>query len=192
MTTLAIIGTAGRKDDANKLNSRVYDQMYALVIESILGLKVDTVASGGAAWADHLAVRAYNDQMVENLILHLPAEFKSGQYHDAGYQSPGSISNYYHKRFSSTCDIKSLLEIATAINSGAQVTVSNGFFARNTSVGKANYLLAFTYGTSSRAYQVNSSGYHNSQAAGLKDGGTAHTWRYSSANVKRHVNIHEL
>lgn len=56
---LAIIGTAGRGTDAAKLSGPLYDAMYRRTLDAMKAWGVRDLVSGGAAWADHLAVRAF-------------------------------------------------------------------------------------------------------------------------------------
>lgn len=128
--------------------------------------EVETVVSGGAAWADHLAVGLYNAGLVPNLILFLPCSFFMGEcrFLDTGMgnarNNPGFVANYYHRNFSKAVGINSLEEIKNAINKGCAVKEGGGFLGRNKFVAqKADILLAFTFGNGNI----------------VKDGGTAHT-----------------
>lgn len=162
---LAIIGTAGRKEDADLLNKEKWDDMKRAVYDFVKKYKIDHVISGGAAYADHLAVGLFNAGIVKKLELALPCKFdtKKVQFHDTGVvdwkTNPGNTSNYYHLRFSTTVGIKSLQEIKTAIEKGATVIVENGFMERNSIVAEADMVLAMTFGKENV----------------VKDGGTANT-----------------
>lgn len=168
MITIGIIGTAGRKDDYNRLNKEKYYGMMAAtqeIIKDITSYREDKdvhVVSGGAAFADHLAVLSFLGGFAKGLTLHLPASFDISKNK---YESTkdGDIANYYHKRFSSmifgTPD-DSLLQIKQAITQGAKVVVWDGFKRRNLEVARdSTYLIALTFGN----------------GAMIKDGGTAHT-----------------
>ncbi|SNW61930.1 Hypothetical protein ORPV_26 [Orpheovirus IHUMI-LCC2] len=107
--TIAIIGTAGRKEDGQKMSAELYEKMiYAVKYIIIHHFKMDmgkvTLISGGAAWADHIAVNLYNNGYVKDLVLHLPCEWNEGKYLDTGSRdwrvNPGKTSNYYHEQFS--------------------------------------------------------------------------------------------
>jgi hypothetical protein len=189
MIRIGVIGTAGRKDDADRLNQSIYDQMYGTLLHDLShwsGATI-TLVSGGAAWADHLAVRAFLDQLVPNLELHLPASFKSSKYFETtDKMSPGRIANWYHQRMSHKTNTNSLIQLQRALDKGAVTTVSAGFHQRNILVGNVDILIAFTFGTKS------STGQSSAGEAGLKDGGTAHTWDHSDASLKIHHNLHEL
>ena len=189
MTTLAIIGTAGRRDDATRISRSLYDAAFERVRQAIARHKIDAVVSGGAAFADHLAVRAFNEGLGSRLTLHLPAKFAGGRF--AGNRD-ADTANYYHRQFSDACGLPSLTEIGRAIDAGATVTVSDGFFVRNKKVADdADILLALTFGSrASEHFPRGSRGYALAAAAGLKDGGTAHTWdACRSASLKLHVNL---
>lgn len=189
MLKIGVIGSAGRKDDSRLLNRTVYDMMYGTLIADLMNFKGAelTLVSGGAAYADHLAVRTFLEQPIpiSALHLHLPSEFKNSKFNPN--DRDGSTANFYHKQMERVTAIDSLLQLQLAIDKGAVVSVSNGFLARNLLVGKVDVLIAFTFGRSSGTY---SSG--TAELSGLKDGGTAHTWDHSSAPVKIHHNIHEL
>ena len=189
MIKIACIGTAGRNEDGNKLTTTVYTQMYGQLISDLQiwdGAEIMLV-SGGAAYADALAVRAYLDHFVPNLTLHLPAEFKNSKYIETGDKmSPGRIANWYHFKFQQKTGVAGLIQIQKAIDEDAIVTVSSGFHARNTLVADVDVVIAWTFGTHS------SLNIQDASEAGLKDGGTLDTWNKSKAPIKIHHNLHEL
>ena len=172
--SVAIIGTAGRGEDAAKLSRQVFDEMVqaaAGVLPFLPSGRVRLV-SGGAAWADHVAVQLFlSDPNVFDLELHLPAPFEAAEgkfrdFQDARGNSirdwrtnPGGTSNYYHRAFSAKLGRNSLLDLASAIKQGAQVVVGDGFQDRNSGVAQADAAIALTFGKASR----------------LKDGGTSGT-----------------
>lgn len=125
-----------------------------------------TLVSGGAAVADHLAVLLYLNDPKLQLTLHLPAPFdlQKQQFVETpgNMYAPGNIANYYHRKATKSCGVKSLEQIAQAINKGAKVIVTPGFKERNTKVAQeSDVLVAFTFG----------------DGAVLKDGGTLDTTR---------------
>lgn len=74
--TVAIIGTCGRTQ-GDRLEPEIFDFMCRkarTTITDTLGLDPSIVelVSGGAAWADHVAVQLSNEEIVPNLTLHLP------------------------------------------------------------------------------------------------------------------------
>jgi len=130
---IAVIGTAGRRTDAKRINRALYDAMYEHLLAAIREWDVSAAVSGGAAVADHLAVRAFLEGAVSSLHLFLPAEFKERRYVPDGSApyNPGATSNRYHQAFSEACGINSLSEIAQAIECGAITDVHPGFHTRN-------------------------------------------------------------
>lgn len=159
---LAIIGTAGRKEDGDKMaNDPSYWRTMCAVSQIVTTiLKPTCVVSGDAAYADHTAVWLYLQGMVPNLSLHFPAEWKGESSHfDRTHD--GNIANHYHSLFSHAQKLDSLAQIQEAILKGATVHVNPvGFKARNTDVAnEADSLLPFTFGAGGK----------------VKDGGTADT-----------------
>ena len=172
----AIIGTAGRREDDTRLNLGMWREVYKEVRMRIRTMSIEELASGGAAWADHLAVQLYLADEVKSLYLFLPAAFEGGRFVDTGgygVQNPGGTTNHYHKRFSAKLNINSLGDIEAAIQKGATVTVDpGGFFGRNSLLANAtDSVIALTFGTHDYTGP-----WVSAVEAGLKDGGTAHTW----------------
>jgi hypothetical protein len=168
MKTLAIIGTAGRKDDATKLAAipnaftKMCDTTKSFICARIRAHEGITLISGGAAWADHIAVALFLDSEFlkgfdKRLTLATPCHFQTtGKigYLDTGEfsfsQNPGGTINYYHRKFSEARKLPgnaSLLEIRDALAKGATPLIGAGFHQRNTLVAQqADILLAFTFG----------------------------------------------
>lgn len=189
--TIAIIGTAGRREDGDRLKADSFDRMYEAAVETIGEWGTKAAVSGGAAWADHVAVKAYLDGVVTSLQLHFPAPFAGGKF--VGHQF-GQVANFYHDKFSATRGVNSYRELEAAIAKGAIVTVGRGFKPRNLSIGRdATHMLALTFG-SGKSAEFDSlpadPGYRNAIAGGLKDGGTAHCWAAATApDIKRHIDL---
>lgn len=161
---LSIIGTAGRKEDADKLNSALWNKVKMEVYSFVKNHNFPNLISGGAAFSDHLCVNLFNAGFVKNLTLCLPCKFENGKYLDNGefnsFSNPGGTANYYHKKFSKTVNRDSLSEISTAIEKGANIIIGKGFYDRNKIVAeKSNILLAITFGGGGK----------------VKDGGTKNT-----------------
>lgn len=192
-TKLAIIGTAGRKEDQDRLIGENYQRMVEASIKLITHLTIDptnlTLVSGGAAWSDHVVVTLALIGVVpyENVIIHLPAELTEGGYTGDNEWSikVARTANYYHKLFSRKVGIASISELVSIRNKGAQFLVDKGGFkSRNTKVANAvsdnGVLLAYTFGnglTDQLPWTIRSfSPDTNADAAGLKDGGTADTF----------------
>lgn len=159
--SLAIIGTAGRKEDGKKLSKKHFAAM-CVIAEALMdqlsesNYTITHAVSGGAAWADHVAVRLFLDKKVPNLRLFLPDYWEDGTFHDTGerdpFRNPGGTANYYHKLFLNSTGIHSLSEIQIAKMQGAELIDRNkrnkpfGFYARNALVSNSDFLLACTFG----------------------------------------------
>lgn len=169
---VAVIGTAGR-DKGQPMSKALWHWMLKDVKERVH--HGDHLVSGGAAWADHLAVNLYLSGYVQNLTLHLPCRFKGGRF-IGPLRSSASAADYYHQRFSMVLDLDTRAEIAEAIEKGASVTFEpslNGYigmFARNAKVATAEAVLAYTFG----------------QGSTPEDGGTKDTWD-KCKGVKVHI-----
>jgi hypothetical protein len=167
--SLAIVGTAGRKDDASRLSKKHFEAM-CIVAEGLIdqfkesNYPISHLISGGAAWADHVAVKLFLNKKVPHLRLFLPAKWEGGSYRDNGiddaFKNPGKTANHYHHKFQKSTNINSLTELQLAEAEGAElIPVEKGFHARNALVSRADFLLAITFGKKNE----------------VKDGGTAHT-----------------
>lgn len=183
---IGIIGTAGRKEDGPKLNARVYTRMvnfaYSIVDSAYKTRKINdgiTLVSGGAAWADHIAISVKKKNPLYKLELHLPCHISEGKFTG---DASARTANFYHSIFSLSLTGKEKNEWATRQSIQAAVldpscTViqhNKGFFHRNLYVGATlDLLLAFTF--------------NNSKVP--KDGGTKHTWDHSPCKDKRHYDI---
>jgi hypothetical protein len=179
---LGIIGTAGRKEDGARLNgnSGYWRTMLAISQAVVTVLKPTELVSGGAAYADHVAVKLFLSGDVNKLTLYLPEHLEKGKFKE-GFDKfhAGSIANYYHSVFSKNEGFDSLAEVYQAVEKGAIIVVNQGGFkARNTDVANSVHsLLAFTFGNGEE----------------LKDGGSLDTWnkflsRRESLN-KEYVNL---
>lgn len=170
---VAVIGTAGR---GKQLTSKHWEYMQTALLSTIN--KEDTLISGGAAWADHLAVWAYLNNYCEGLILHLPAPFENGKF-VGEYKTAGGTANYYHRLMTKELGISTLRDIELAIGKGAKVTSqaegmdNRAMFARNTLVAKdCTHMVAFTFGVD-----------------GVVNGGTKHTWELAKDKPRRHYSL---
>lgn len=193
-TTMSIIGTAGRREDKDRLTYRHYDKMLAGVTSLIVHLGIDPkelkLVSGGAAWADHLVVTMalLGGVAYENLTVLLPAELGDTGFFssDPKGEKTASTCNYYHKIFSQKTGKNSIRDLLDVRERGANLVDGKGsFFARNSDVAKApgtdGVLLAYTFGSDDVIQQPiwtvrPHSPTVKADEAGLKDGGTADTW----------------
>jgi DNA helicase II / ATP-dependent DNA helicase PcrA len=171
---LAIIGTAGR-DKSKPMHLPLWEAMTADLKNRIL--PSDVLISGGAAWADHLAVHAFLEGWCTGLELFLPAPFVDGKFQGPS-QSAASAANYYHELFSKACRLDSPGQLRDAVVTGAVVTAQPrqagyaAMFARNHQVASAcTSVVAYTFG-------------EGGQPA---DGGTLDTWRQIRGADKVHV-----
>ena len=176
--TVAIIGTAGRDKD-KPMTAQLWERMVADAKQRVR--PDDTLVSGGAAWADHLAVRLYLDGAVKHLVLHLPAPFVNGKF-QGERESAASAANYYHDLFRRNAGVDGFADLAAAIAKGAKVTeqpVARGYgamFARNALVAKqADAVVAYTFGEGDTP----------------ADGGTKDTWDQVKGN-RLHVPLLSL
>lgn len=204
-TPLAIIGTAGRKEDKDRLTGDHHDKMVDIASKLMIHLKLDGpnthLVSGGAAFADHVVVTLGLTGVVppENITLYLPSHLGPDGYfgENEWQEKTAKTAMYYHSIFSEKIGRNSIQEIQLLKDKGATLEViSGGFKVRNTRVAKhvspIGHLLAFTFGIPSSHqtdWSVRPFGPTiNSQYAGLKDGGTADTWNKSSC-LKYHCKI---
>lgn len=186
-TKVGIIGSAGKKQDAPRMNKQLFENMvqhskYVIQHEWGLDLHQCTLISGGAAWSDHVAVRLFLEGCVKQLYLHLPCQFEEEKYIDMGERdwrkNPGWLANYIHQAFSDKLECDTLSELKQAIDKGAQVTVSKGFHARNTKIARdSEHLIAFSFGLSNVEPKKNS--------------GTYDTWN-KCKGVKIHIPLSKL
>lgn len=175
MTKIAIIGTAGR-DKTKPMTKGLWQWMLDDVRKRVpVGAHV---VSGGAAWADHLAVRLFLEGHAAALTLHLPAPMQRDFL--GPYKSAASAANYYHKMFSDRIGIDSLMDIADAAGlpgcygsfQPAQAGYG-GLFVRNGLVAaEAEELLAYTFGPGDQP----------------ADGGTLDTWN-KCKGVRTHITL---
>lgn len=177
---LAIIGTAGRDRD-KPMNAHLWDAMCDDLQQRLLGN--EHLISGGAAWADHLAVHAYHSGWVKELTLFLPAPLGPDGF-IGPTRSAASAANYYHQRFSQATGRRSYEELcALAGSHGATLHAElpapgySAMFARNKKVAQAaNGVIAYTFG-------------HGDSPA---DGGTLNTWQQIRGTEKVHVDLSAL
>lgn len=179
---VSIIGTSGRSADPRspELTLELYYKMFsrAQQLLSTLPEKQIQLVSGGAAWADHLAVSLFLTGRYGGLKLYCPAPFENGAFKDTGVvdwiRNPGGTLNYYHRSFSKRVQGDTLGQIGEAITKGAIIdSSSSGFHQRNSEVAKSEIVLAFTWGKDEP-----------------KSGGTGDTWRkVPSTSYKLHVSL---
>jgi hypothetical protein len=116
--TVSVIGTANRDNDS-RMDSALFDRMVTATHEAICarGRSPETtqLVSGGAAWADHVAVRLFTSGLgYGSLRLCLPAPWdaEAGCFVDtapAAKGAPGARTNQLHAVFSRGLQIDSLV-----------------------------------------------------------------------------------
>ncbi|MBY3155500.1 hypothetical protein HFO56_24545 [Rhizobium laguerreae] len=197
MKSIALIGSAGRGKDAERLDRDLYDAMYREALATVREHDIEEAVSGGAAFADHTAVRLFLEGEVKSLRLYLPAVFDGRAFVPNARiaSNPGKTANHHHQDFKASCGVDGLKEIAEAISRGAKIEVFQGFKRRNLEVaGKCTHMQAFTFGTKPTGiFMPEDAGFLSHEVAGLKDGGTAHTWGECwKARWKKHVSLFDL
>lgn len=189
--SLAIIGSAGRQSDAARMSAELYAAMCSEARTMVRDHGVRWLVSGGAAFADHVAITLFLEGSVPNLTLFLPAPWDSsaGRYVDRG---DGRTANFYHAGFAEKTGVAGLKEIGEANKGGGSFVVGQGFKHRNTLVASSSAMvLAFTFGAGSPTKDWE--GGTPAIMAGLKPGGTSDTWaKASHASVKRHADLGRL
>jgi hypothetical protein len=172
-----------------KMTRELFEWMCDLAREIIFNeWKLDPfnveLVSGGAAWADHVAVKLFIDSMCQDqsfsgLTIYLPCAMdeKKGMAIDNGsgkwYENPGRTMNQYHLQMQKKTGRNSLQEILITHELGAKLIVGKGFHQRNKFVAQSDYVLAFTFGIGDA----------------VKDGGTKDTWDQAKTVNKRHVSL---
>lgn len=179
MTRIAVIGTAGRKNAADRLDWPTFLLMREAVLRELQNIpRPWELVSGAAAWADHVAVDLFLGGEVDRLELHLPCRFNGAIFYGASDEA--RTANHYHQAFTARMppDRSSFTDLREAIMRGATIWQYEveGFKARNYAVGRVEVVIAQTFGRGSVP----------------ADGGTAHTWRNSAAPIKIHIPIGEL
>jgi len=174
---VAIIGTAGRtgKEALHAYHlGWMKDKAQRQIAAWGLDMGSIQLVSGGAAWADHVAVLLFLESMERDrqpgLTLYLPCAFLGPDmgFEDTGVAdwrvNPGRSANQYHRSFSHVVKRDSFADIHAALALGAVADSSRrGFHARNMEVAKAEYVIAFTF----------------ARGAEPGVGGTLHTWRHA-------------
>jgi DNA helicase II / ATP-dependent DNA helicase PcrA len=178
---VAIIGTAGR-DKGRSYTLDLWAKMWDDACKRFTAGKDYTLVSGGAAWADHLAVELFLAGNVKHLILHLPSMFNFRRFVGPS-NSSASAANYYHEQFTKITGFDSRRQIEEALSkNGCTYTEQpsaagyGGMFARNVLVAQAvDACLAYTWGEGTEP----------------TDGGTKYTWDRITGR-KVHVDLSTL
>ena len=174
---IAVIGTAGR-DKHIQMSPRHWDFMCSTLADELK--PGDTLISGGAAWADHVAVWAFGTELVTNLTLHLPAPFVNGEF-KGDYGTSGNACNFYHEKFSRVMGfdsrdhlLQALMHNTVAFTTQRESSGYGAMFARNKLVAEqCTHMVAFTFG----------------EGDVPADGGTKMTWDMAASKERCHVTI---
>ena len=170
---IAIIGTAGR-DKTKPMTKALWGAMQRDVLVRVP--KGAHVCSGGAAWADHLAVFLFLFGHADRITLHLPAPMNHARL-VGKYSTAGSVANYYHELFSNSIGRDTLADVIECVRTekcegtfepvGLNMTT---MFARNQQIAQCGSMIAYTWG----------------EGAIPANGGTRHTWDHCRG-TKVHV-----
>lgn len=164
--TLAVIGTAGRRDDGDKLTMDHWNRMVETVHQIVAAEKITRLVSGGAAWADHAAVQVHLETGIP-LILYIP-----------GNPEDIRVSDWYHRNFSTKLFGRKRITWDEVLDCRC-ITGEGGFKDRNSQVAAAaDVYLAMTFGEGEK----------------VKDGGTADTVRKMRRRgvTGYHFNLNDL
>ena len=149
---VAIVGTAGRH--ANQLCFESFGRMKVLALAAIKNFDLEpskcVLVSGGAPWADHVAVSLFLEGLVAGLHLYLPGELferkdltTSIRAVEDSTQTDASSLCMYHRKFTETTGIDGFAQIKQAIDRGTIVDSYDGFFARNDAIAETcDYMIA--------------------------------------------------
>lgn len=143
--TLAVIGTAGRKNDYSKLTANHYWRMVDAILAVIKEESVTHLVSGGAAWADY-SIYEIPDLPRKTYLPENPKDL--------------STAEYYHNRF--------FAKVSGASKPNGTIINHGGFLDRNLLVAKdADIFLAMTFGNDN---EVKDGGTKHTVNAMLKQG----------------------
>lgn len=181
---IAVIGTAGRRDDREKLSWALYGKAYnkldAILSETGLPPEQIHLVSGGAAWMDHEAVTLYLTGKASSLTIFgaAPWDAENSEWYDSGVRdfktNPGGTLNHYHRLFHEDTGRNSLATLGRVFASGAKLIVKPGLHNRNRHVAtECDMAIALTFNDSTVP----------------KDGGTKHTWDIAKSLEKQCIHI---
>lgn len=178
---VAIIGSAGRGDDARKFTSstlfdRMVERVEKVLTEDLkLPLPVRFLSSGGSAWSDHVAVALFLTGKARNLLLELPCKWDKTKSCFDCQSEEGRRLNQLHRAFSRVRGVDSLAEIQAAMKRpGIMCQVHRGFHRRNDALAKGcSYLIALGWSETDRP----------------ESGGTLYTWNKFKGFPSRRVFI---
>lgn len=192
MIKIAIIGTAGRKNDAKIIKKKHFNFMVEKSKELVndyfnLDSSKIHLISGGAAWSDHVAVQLFIDNFANKLTIFSPCDWDTTNRNFNNGNKFGKTANYYHSIFSKKIGHNSLEQIDDLVKAKLDNFIfdssSIGFMNRNTKISKCDYLIAFTFQPNKELYQP-------------KSGGTKNTWDKAKKILKKdnmvHINLYTM
>lgn len=185
---VAICGTAGRDDDyLGKFYTRALFSNILDATEHYLELLIArgydiTLISGGAPWAEHIAVKLHQERGYP-LQLKIPAVISTEAQHGRGpfvNTDPGSCLNELHALFSDRAGVDSARELYSATEDAmVSIEVFDTFHSRNKVIAEScTHMLAFTWNDSNVP----------------KPSGTLNMWKMCKlpSNQKNHVSLYDL
>lgn len=164
-TTVTIAGTAGRVDDANRMTKALFESMIEAAHRIITkDLELDPggtiLVSGGAAYADFVAVKLFMRGGYAGLRFFIPGKWESKQFTGT---KDADTANRYHRAFSKVCGFSSFDEMDTIVTAPNVTVVSRkDFTTRNLDLAKSHFLIAMTWA--------------DGLEPPLSRSGTRHTW----------------
>jgi len=131
---IAIIGSAGRGADANKMSFEIFNSMVetaSYLIQNKLAIDCENsdliLVSGGSAWSDHVAVKLWqadqqlptSERKFSGIHLYLPCELEKMRDQDkwrfrdtaTNNNNCAQTLNYLHEEFSGKMQIDSITEL---------------------------------------------------------------------------------
>lgn len=176
MKRLAIIGSVRKHE---RYTRDLFMAMYRFM-DTAIGTNEVYLVSGGAAWADHLAVLLFLDARAKGLTIYMPCGWQLGfRANPTVKNDPARAMEYHHRQFASRVGYgptATMQHLCTAQGMGAKIVAGTGFYQRNLLVGQVDSLVAFSWDDGPEPVS----------------GGTAHTWRHSTAKHKHHVPLRQL
>lgn len=186
LVDVSVIGCAGKQEEGKKMHACLFENMVQRARELLAELEVTPdrirLVSGGAAWADHVAVALYLTGSYGGLVLHMPCEWDESKQrfltnsHFHWSKNPGKLANMLHEQFSKRLHRNSLAEIEQARVSGVELITYQGFHQRNDVVARSSHLLAFTW---------------SEEDSPPEKGGTRYTWNKAKGH-RTHIPLHTL
>lgn len=186
---VAIIGTAGRNEDAAKLSEKLFQKMIEKakdVIENTFKLDKSkiTLVSGASSYTDDIVPILHDTGKFAGMELYLPSRWDDKKKCFNGSSHPDGYSlNNYHEVYSKVVykDPNHSLHRLNRLKNSPNVVFHDepiGFLSRNTLVARdCDYMIAFTFGKGNIP----------------KIGGTSNTWKQSKKScIKIHIPIDSL